>query len=141
MSTLKLEDDFYCFGCGKNNPIGLKLDFKIGKDKTIFSEFTPQKIHQGYTNITHGGIMALVLDEIMGNLPWKLGKPSVAAELAIKLKRPSPVGKKLFLSAKIENELGHVIQISSAAKNEKGEIMAAGWGKYVVIEEGIKAND
>ena len=134
MTSLKLEDDFYCFGCGKNNPIGLKLDFKIGKDKTIFSEFTPQKNHQGYANITHGGIMALVLDEIMGNLPWKLGKLVVAAEFTVKLKKPSPVGKKLFLKAKIENENGRVIQISSSAKNEKGEVMAAGWGKYMVIK-------
>ena len=135
MPSLKLEDDFYCFGCGKNNPVGLKLDFKIDKDSVIHSEFTPQKIHQGYSNITHGGIMALVLDEIMGNLPWKLGRPSVAAEFKIKLKKPSAVGEKLFLSARIEKENGRVLQISSLARNEQGEIMAKGDGKYVVIEQ------
>ncbi len=134
MANLKLEDDFYCFGCGKNNPVGLKLDFKIDKDNTIHSEFTPQKIHQGYTNITHGGIMALVLDEIMGNLPWKLGRPSVAAEFTVSLKKPSPVGKKLFLSAKMESDTGRLLEISSQAKNEKGEVMACGQGKYVVIK-------
>lgn len=134
MPSLKLEDDFYCFGCGKNNPEGLKLDFKIDKDRTMHAEFTPQKIHQGYTNITHGGIVALVLDEIMGNLPWKLGKPAVAAELRVKLKKPSPVGKKLFLTAKIESENGRLVQISSVAKNEQGEIMAMGEGKYVVVK-------
>jgi hypothetical protein len=44
------------------------------------------------------------------------------------------VGKKLFLTAKIESENGRLIQISSLAKNERGEIIARSEGKYVVVK-------
>ena len=39
---MKLIDDNFCFVCGKNNPIGLKLDFFFD-GKTIQTDFTPRK--------------------------------------------------------------------------------------------------
>ncbi|GAG82024.1 unnamed protein product, partial [marine sediment metagenome] len=30
--------------------------------------------HQGFKDIVHGGLIGLILDEIMVNLPWKMGK-------------------------------------------------------------------
>ena len=54
-----------CFGCGQNNPIGLKLKFKWD-GKTAKAEFTPNKFHQGWSDIIHGGITTTILDEAMG---------------------------------------------------------------------------
>ena len=35
-----------CFGCGRENPIGLKLNFCRNGDK-METEFTPTEFHQG----------------------------------------------------------------------------------------------
>ena len=61
---MNLEDDHYCFVCGEENPSGLHLKFSANKGK-IQTEFIPRKIHQGYKNIVHGGIISTLLDEAM----------------------------------------------------------------------------
>ncbi len=45
-----------CFGCGKNNSIGLKLTFKWD-GKAVRTEFTPNRLHQGWAEVIHGGII------------------------------------------------------------------------------------
>ena len=76
---MELIDDNYCFVCGKKNPIGLKLDFSFD-GKTIKTDFIPQKEHQGYFNIVHGGIISTLLDEVMVKLAIEMGMPSVTAQ-------------------------------------------------------------
>ena len=58
----KLGDFNLCFACGKDNPIGLKLNFSYD-GKQVKSEFIPGKYHQGWRDITHGGILYTLLDE------------------------------------------------------------------------------
>ena len=70
-----------CFACGSKNPIGLKLKFSLDDNNVMRTQFTPQKVHQGYKNVVHGGIIALILDEVMVNLLWKLGRPVVSAQM------------------------------------------------------------
>ena len=57
--------DEYCFACGRNNPIGLHLDFKFDGDKYIAKKTVPRE-YQGYKDIVHGGIVTTMLDEAMG---------------------------------------------------------------------------
>ena len=45
-----------CFACGQANPIGLKLRFEQA-GKTAQADFTPSKLHQGWSGIVHGGII------------------------------------------------------------------------------------
>ena len=54
-----------CFGCGGDNPLGLKMSFYcIGK--TVRSDLSLGEHHMGWENIAHGGIISTILDEIMG---------------------------------------------------------------------------
>lgn len=45
-----------CFGCGQENPIGLKLRFRREGDK-VEAEFIPSDLYEGYLGYLHGGIM------------------------------------------------------------------------------------
>jgi len=54
----------YCFACGTANPIGLKLEFYRLAD-SICSEITLDKVHEGWENLAHGGIISTLLDEVM----------------------------------------------------------------------------
>lgn len=123
-AKIKLEDDKMCFACGTNNAAGLKLRFKILPDRTIETEFTPQKIHQGFNNIVHGGIISLILDETMLNLLWKTNKPAVTASLGVDFKKPAKVGERLIFKAHIEKEKGKIIHARSQACLEDGTVIA-----------------
>jgi len=53
---MKLEDNHKCFVCGRENPDGLKIDFKVSDNK-IQEEFVPRSSLQGYADVVHGKLM------------------------------------------------------------------------------------
>jgi acyl-coenzyme A thioesterase PaaI-like protein len=106
MIKTRWEDDQMCFACGSQNPVGMHLKFELIGPDGIQTEFLPGKTFQGYKNIVHGGILGLLLDEVMVNLPWlRLGQPFATAELNIKLRAPAPVGQTLYARAWPEGPL------------------------------------
>ena|SRR5208283_5641127 len=98
------EDDRYCFACGEKNPIGMHLNFEV-KDDGLYTNYTFSKEFQGFKDTVHGGMISLLLDEIMVNLPWKkFGVPVVSAEIKVKLKKPLATGHKVTARAFVEKE-------------------------------------
>lgn len=112
MEQFKLEDDSYCFACGKKNECGLKLSFRYSDGK-LTSEFTPLKIHQGYKDITHGGIITTVLDEAMIQAAIAEGIMPVTAEITIRLKKPLIVGEPTIVEAEIKKKGLRLIEAQS----------------------------
>ena len=50
-----------CFLCGRENPIGLKLDFYEDPERgQVRGDFTVSEDYQGYPGVVHGGIVAAV---------------------------------------------------------------------------------
>lgn len=131
---MKLQDDRFCFACGSLNKVGLKLIFKLDeKNKTISTEFIPQKIHQGYKDIVHGGLIGLILDECMVNLAWKLGMPAVSAEYTVRLFKPASIGKKLLFTARIISEKGKLLIVEGECLDEQSQKIASSGSKCLKI--------
>jgi len=131
---LLLEDDQMCFACGKKNPIGLKLKFTSGENDTLCTEFTPEKVHQGYKDVVHGGIIALVLDEVMVNLLWKRGRPAVSSRLAVKLLQPAKPGETLFFRARIVKDGKRVVETEAEAVKGDHSLVASATAKCVEVK-------
>ena len=132
--ALKLADDQMCFGCGGRNARGLRLKFTFDPDhRRIRTEWTPSKEFQGYADIVHGGIIGLVLDELMGNLLWKLERPSVTAEMSIRFLKPAHVGKLLRGEAWVSSQKGRVSIVEAAARNAAGNLVVEAKGRFVQI--------
>ncbi|MFC1621296.1 PaaI family thioesterase [Candidatus Omnitrophota bacterium] len=133
---MKLEDDRFCFVCGSLNKSGLKLSFELDeKNETISTEFVPQKIHQGYKNIVHGGLIGLILDETMVNLAWKLDKPAVSAEYTVRLLKPAAIGKKLTFTAKVISEKGKLLIVEGECFDENNQKIASSSSKCMKINK------
>ena len=91
-----------CFVCGRQNPDGLRLSFAVDLDRqTIETEWIPPGKYRGYSDVLHGGIVALLLDEAVGKLALSLGMPAVTAELTVRYLRPVPTGRRLRVRARI----------------------------------------
>jgi len=127
------KDDGMCFVCGQKNPIGLKLRFTLTADRALETIFTPQKVHQGYADVVHGGIMATILDEVMVNLPNQLGQKAVTARMTLSLKRPALVGQPLTFRARIITETRRTIEAAAAARREDGTLVAEATGTLMKI--------
>ncbi|HTL70527.1 MAG TPA: PaaI family thioesterase [Candidatus Eisenbacteria bacterium] len=118
-----LEDDHMCFACGRLNAAGLRLRFDhepgILRSRVIF-----KKEHQGFKDVVHGGMMALVLDEMMVNLAWMEGHGAVTAELTVRLKKAARVGEEILLEGRIEGVRGKLLRAGADARTSTGELLA-----------------
>lgn len=69
-SSVRLQDyyppSFHdCFGCGRNNPDGLKLETHAEGDEVV-CDWQPERRLQGAASVLHGGIISLLMDEVAG---------------------------------------------------------------------------
>lgn len=94
----RYRDDRWCIGCGEKNPRGFRLFFHW-EEKVLCSETVFSKEHQGFENVVHGGVLGLLLDEMMVNWFWLQKIHAVTAEYRVRLLKPCPVGRKVFLKA------------------------------------------
>jgi len=125
-----LEDDHYCFVCGEKNPSGLHLKFSLLEGKAL-TEFTPQKIHQGYKDIVHGGIISTLLDEAMVKAALMQGMPAVTAEITVRFRNPLMAGERALVEATIIKMNKRIIEASAIVKKEDNTIIAEGQAKLL----------
>jgi len=131
---MKLEDDFYCFACGKENHIGLKLKFEE-KDDSFCASFTPNKYHQGYKNFMHGGIASTMLDEVMARLLIDVKNLMVVtAKMEIRFKKPVTIEKPVKISAKYEGREGKFYKASGEIRSEDGTLLVSASGLFAEIK-------
>jgi uncharacterized protein (TIGR00369 family) len=128
---MMLEDDNYCFVCGKQNTAGLGLSFSSVGDKVV-AEFTLEKKFQGYKDIIHGGIIAAILDEAMIKALLSKNIQAVTAELTVRFKAPLMTGEKVFVEAGILRVKKNLIETSAVVKKADSIIVAEGTAKLIV---------
>ena len=132
MSEINLADDKMCFVCGKENPIGLKLDFKTEGRKTT-AVFVPKKEHQGYKDIVHGGILSTILDEAMTRLGYRIGLNTVTVHIEVDFRKPAYVNQELTLEGEITSEEGRKVFAKSNLTNKEGVVVAEATGILVKV--------
>lgn len=120
-----------CFVCGENNPLGLNLRF-IAEDKTVTASFMPRTEHSGFQNVTHGGILATVLDEIM---VWACAvatnRFAYCAEMTTRFHQPARPGQELTVtSGLIQNRRNRIFEAKASIHDPDGALIAEGSGKY-----------
>jgi acyl-coenzyme A thioesterase PaaI-like protein len=90
-----------CFGCGVDHPAGLGIELFADEGVAVRGRYRVTANHQGAPGIAHGGILAAVMDELLGSLNWLLMAPAVTYRLETVFRRPVPVDTVLQLSARV----------------------------------------
>jgi uncharacterized protein (TIGR00369 family) len=121
-----------CFACGKDNPIGLKLKF-ITINNGVCAEFTPVKVHEGFQDIIHGGIVATLLDEAIAWACRTCGVEVVTGEIIVRYKKPLITGRSVTVSGIIEKNKGKLILGSAYIKDKNGIVIATAVAKMVKV--------
>ena len=112
-----------CFGCGKNNPCGLKLEFDWD-GKAVKSEFTPTELHQGWKGIIHGGILTALLDEAMAYVACFENVAGVTAAMEIRFRRPVSVGQLIIITAWVSRKARRFAETEARLTLKDGSIIA-----------------
>ncbi len=132
-----LVDNGYCFGCGPTNPIGLKLKFEYDESTGEYSTiFVPTREHQGWEDRVHGGLLALVFDEVLSRVALiTIGKYWVTAELTTRLIQPAPLGVPLLFKSKIVSQRSKLIVTAAEAFDDQMNLIATASAKLMKPRE------
>ncbi len=126
-----------CFGCGQENPIGLKLKFQWD-GQVARAEFAPGELYQGWPGLVHGGIIICLLDEAMSYAALFDGMQCLTAELQVKLKRPAPVDELLVITSSISRKRRKLVETSATVSLKDGTVIAEGTAKQFVTNSTLK---
>jgi len=113
----------YCFACGRENPIGLHLHIQEEGD-TVKANFQTKKEYEGYANITHGGIITTLLDEIIVWACRKKGYEAMTAELKVRFKKAVLVGEEVEITGRVLEKRKGILYCQGEMRNKNGQLVA-----------------
>jgi acyl-coenzyme A thioesterase PaaI-like protein len=129
-----------CFGCGKRNPCGLKLEFEWD-GKVATSSFTPTEFHQGWRGIIHGGILSSLLDEAMGYVACFERVAGVTAAIEVRFKRPVRIGEPLTITAWVSGRKRRYVATEASLTLADGTVVATAKATQFVSSEVVLSDD
>ncbi len=120
----------YCFVCSETNPKGLHIKFRYLENGVAIAEFSLEKEYEGYPGIVHGGILAAILDDAMGNIKYMKGYVAYTTELHTRYIKPSYIGEELIVRGWIKNARFKIVETEGDIRNKAGEVKVRARAKY-----------
>jgi len=113
----------------------MKLTFEQDNaNRRIVGRFVLGERYQGGAGFTHGGIIALLLDEAMGKVCRFREVRAVTAELSVEYLKPVVVDKEIIVEGREAEMNGRNLFMIGEIRNENGDVLARGKGRFVVIK-------
>ncbi|MBD5657583.1 MAG: PaaI family thioesterase [Candidatus Eremiobacteraeota bacterium] len=130
-ATIAPIDDGYCIACGPFSEIGLRMRFEVADDESVHSRITVGASFQGWRNVVHGGVVAMLLDEAMAYAAGARGLLGVTADLKMRFRRPVPVGRELLVRGNVLWQRRNVLSTAATVTDGAGTLLASAAGSFV----------
>lgn len=128
------EKGFRCFGCSPDNPVGLALRMHRLPDDALGARVTFSEDYASYPGVVHGGIVAVLVDELMGDMiALDRGLLSFTVTLRVKNLMPVRTGVPHTAVARYCGEGDGIIRTEADVLGEDGEPCAMASGTYQPI--------
>lgn len=130
------KEGYNCFGCCKENPLGVHMDFYEDGDEVVCF-WKPSQNYQGWVNVLHGGIQATLLDETAAWVIFKkIQLMGVTSKLEVKYKKPVMTTEiQLTLRGRIVKRMKNLVTVSVSLENSKGEVCTEAIALYYLFDE------
>lgn len=116
---------------GARNPIAPPLDVEMCGDDRVRAVITLGAAYEGPPGCVHGGIVAALLDQIMGTVPWVAGSPGMTAYLHLNYRKPTRLGRELTIEAWLERKDGWKTFVNGSITDAEGTVTADAEGLFV----------
>jgi len=123
-----------CLVCGVDNEFSLKTRFYETENSELIAVFKLLPEHQSYPQVTHGGISAAILDEVIGRaimMTTDSNTFGVTIELTVRYKKPVPIGTELKAIGRITKERSRTFEGTGELYLPNGEVAVEAEGKYM----------
>ncbi|MBM3155755.1 MAG: PaaI family thioesterase [Chloroflexi bacterium] len=121
-----------CFGCGKENPVSLKLKFVKSGDEAR-CECVISELYQGWRGYVHGGIIFTILDEAMAYAYWPEIK-GVTAKTEVRMRQPVPIGVPLVVTGRVVKKTRKLFTTAAEMTLRDGTLLAESTAQSYVVD-------
>lgn len=135
-------EGYNCFGCAPGNEAGVKMEFYEDGDD-IVSFWKPRPEYQGWLNTLHGGIQAVLLDEICAWVVMrKMQTTGVTSRMETRYLKPvSTNDSQLTLRARITKTVRNLVTIDAELYNSADEVCTRATCVYYTFPREKAAED
>jgi acyl-coenzyme A thioesterase PaaI-like protein len=116
---------------GHRNPFAPPLKVERTKDGTAYAAFHLGAAYEGPPNLVHGGVSALILDQMLGEAAAAGGAPGMTGRLNLTYRRPTPLGD-LSAKAWIHEVDGHKTTVRGHILGPDGEPTVEAEGLFIL---------
>ncbi len=128
-------DDRNCFVCGEDNPDGLQVEPEVQPGECHIS-WTPRPCYQGYADVLHGGIAALLLDEAMAYAARSLVGNCATAEMSTRFMRPISTHVPLRVDGRVVDRRRRLLT-TEAELTQDGNVCARATARFVLVRQPV----
>ncbi|MCF7548542.1 PaaI family thioesterase [Pseudonocardia sp. WMMC193] len=122
--------DHDCFGCAPGNPHGLGLVF-AREGAGLTTDFDLGHHYESYPGVVHGGIVALICDETMGNLIMLDGGPlAVTTSMRMRYVGTVHVGLPHRVTAHLITVGPDLVKATADVSDARGDLVASATATY-----------
>ncbi|GAA2775378.1 PaaI family thioesterase [Saccharopolyspora taberi] len=114
---------------GPGSPIAPPMRVEVGDDGTVVGSCTLGLAFEGPPSYGHGGISALLLDQLLGHVHAARGRPGMTIKLSLRYRRPVPLQTPLRLTGWPDRQVapgGCRATIATEAEPEEPLVEATG---------------
>ncbi|MFL6240614.1 MAG: PaaI family thioesterase [Actinomycetes bacterium] len=84
---------------GKVNPFAAPLEVEVDENGRASARIQLSRVHEGPPNAVHGGIVALLIDQLLGHAVGTAGPPGMTVSLTVNYRKPTPYDRELLVEA------------------------------------------
>ncbi|HZS13312.1 MAG TPA: PaaI family thioesterase [Candidatus Dormibacteraeota bacterium] len=122
---------------GRRNPLGLRLWYRLERDPErgplVVTDWTPEEAHVGFPGVAHGGLVAAVVDDIMGRLAVLRRRWVVTARMEVRYRSAAPLGEPLRFEAWATRHRRMSMHAEARALLRDGTLVAESSGTFLPL--------
>ena len=122
---------------GARSGSGLRLEYRLehdqGRGPLVVTDWTPGEEHVGFPGVTHGGLIAAVLDDVMGRNAVLRRRWVVTARMEVRYRSAAPLGETLRFEAWATRHRRMSMHAEARALLPDGTVVAESSGTFLPL--------
>jgi acyl-coenzyme A thioesterase PaaI-like protein len=127
----KVERDNQCFCCGTENERGLRLAITYPATGSAETSLEVPQWFSGWKSMTHGGLLATLLDEIMAHACIGVAARAVTAEITVRYQKAVETGSRITVKAVVEETRGRVLNTRGWIYDAEGALAVEATARFI----------
>jgi Uncharacterized protein, possibly involved in aromatic compounds catabolism len=116
---------------GACNPHALPLEVQPTPEGGVRADLAFRPLHEGPPGAVHGGVTAMILDQLLGSAAAMAGRLGMTATLTIRYRRPTPYGRPLVATAEVARTEGRKTWVEGRIATPDDTVLVEATGLFI----------